>query len=52
VIHLFIWWLLVQLLGLIAQQYTSIIFRNLSGKVYFLGKPWFFSYLPLLVRFC
>ncbi len=37
-IHLFIWWLLVQLLGIIALPLTSILFRNLPDRGYAFGK--------------
>jgi len=38
VVHLFIWWLLVQLLGIIALPFTSILFRNLPDRGYAFGK--------------
>jgi YYY domain-containing protein len=38
VIHLFIWWLLVQLLSIIALPFTSTLFRNLPDRGYAFGK--------------
>ena len=37
-VHVFIWWLLVQLLGIIALPFTSILFRNLPDRGYAFGK--------------
>jgi YYY domain-containing protein len=38
VVHIIIWWLVVQLLGFIALPFTSVIFRGLPDRGYAFGK--------------